>query len=412
MTLGNEERKLRNTALAVLATCLLLNMLGRGSGDTYIVFLVPLEREFGWSRSQLTGIYSVYLLVGGGLAPLVGMFFDKFGPRLVYTTGLACLAIAFMLGGYLTTLWQFYLFMGVMVGIGGGLAGMVPASGLLTRWFRARLSTAMGIAFAATGMGSLTFVPLAQAMLVEYDWRTTYRVFGAAMLLLVPVVGLAIPWKRFAAGHPDYRLAQRPKEGGAQGWTLGAAMKTPLFWALARVFFFTSLGMFTVMVQSVVFYIDSGFSPLLAATAFGVTGMLSVASVAASGPLAERFGVRRTVAVSFVGSALGVALLIALSFKTLLFVLYTQVIIFGLSQGMRGPIVSSITTRHFAGPKVATIYGMIFTANALGSASGSLIGGALHDLTGGYRAGFVFALCSMAIAVSTFWTVPALRKIR
>ena len=387
-------------------------MLGRGSGDTYIVFLVPLEREFGWSRSQLTGIYSVYLLVGGGLAPLVGMFFDKFGPRLVYTTGLACLAIAFMLGGYLTTLWQFYLFMGVMVGIGGGLAGMVPASGLLTRWFRARLSTAMGIAFAATGMGSLTFVPLAQAMLVEYDWRTTYRVFGAAMLLLVPVVGLAIPWKRFAAGHPDYRLAQRPKEGGAQGWTLGAAMKTPLFWALARVFFFTSLGMFTVMVQSVVFYIDSGFSPLLAATAFGVTGMLSVASVAASGPLAERFGVRRTVAVSFVGSALGVALLIALSFKTLLFVLYTQVIIFGLSQGMRGPIVSSITTRHFAGPKVATIYGMIFTANALGSASGSLIGGALHDLTGGYRAGFVFALCSMAIAVSTFWTVPALRKIR
>jgi len=412
VTERTEERGLRNTALAVLATCLLLNMLGRGSGDTYIVFLGPLEKEFGWTRSQLTGIYSVYLLVGGGLAPLVGFFFDKFGPRLVYTTGLTCLAVAFMLGGHLSALWQFYTFVGVMVGIGSGLAGMVPASGLLTRWFRARLSTAMGIAFAATGLGSLTFVPLAQAMLVEYDWRTTYRVFGGALLLLVPFVGLAIPWKRFAAGHPDYRMPQRSKEGGSQGWTLRAAMKTPLFWALARVFFFTSLGMFTVMVQSVVFYIDAGFSPLVAATAFGVTGMLSVASVAASGPLAERFGVRRTVGVSFIGSALGVVLLIALSFKTWLFVLFTQVLIFGLSQGMRGPIVSSITTRHFAGPRVATIYGMIFTANALGSASGSLIGGVLHDLTGGYRAGFLFALCSMAIAVSTFWTVPALRKVQ
>ena len=408
---GADARELRNTALAVLATCFLLNMLGRGSGDTYIVFLGPLEKEFGWSRSQLTGIYSVYLLVGGGLAPLVGMFFDRFGPRLVYTTGLACLAIAFVLGGYLTTLWQFYAFMGVMIGIGSGLAGMVPASGLLTRWYRARLSTAMGIAFAATGMGSLTFVPLAQAMLVEYDWRMTYRVLGGAMLLLVPVVALAIPWKRFAAGHPAYRVPHRSREGGPEGWTLGVAMRTPLFWALARVFFFTSLGMFTVVVQSVVFFIDSGFSPLVAATAFGVTGMLSVVSVAASGPLADRFGIRRTVSVSFVGSALGVALLIALSLRPWLLMLCTYVLVFGLCQGMRGPIVSSITTRHFAGPKVATIYGMIFTANAFGSASGSLIGGALHDLTGGYRTGFLFALCSMAIAVTTFWTVPALRKV-
>jgi MFS family permease len=189
-------------------------------------------------------------------------------------------------------------------------------------------------------------------------------------------------------------------------------MKTPLFWALARVFFFTSIGMFTVLVQSVVFFIDAGFSPVVAATAFGVTGMLSVASVAASGPLAERFGVRRTVAVSFCGSALGVALLLAISFRPWLVLLCAYVIVFGLCQGMRGPIVSSITTRHFAGPKVATIYGMIYMANALGSASGSLIGGALHDLTGGYRSGFLFALCAMGLAVTTFWTVPALRRIR
>ncbi len=412
MTEGKAERGLRNSALAVLATCFLLNMVGRGSGDTYIVFISPLEKEFGWSRSELTGIYSVYLIVGGALAPIVGTLFDRFGPRPVYTAGILCIAVAFMLGGNLTSLWQFYVLIGVLVGAGSGLAGMVPASGLMTRWFRARLSTAMGIAFAATGMGSLTFVPVAQAMLVTYDWRTTYRVFGLGLLLLVPVVAWAIPWKRFAAGHPDYRLPHRTKEGGAGGWTLGAAIRTPLFWALARVFFFTSIGMFTVVVQSVVFFIDAGFSPLVAATAFGVTGMLSVVSVAASGPLAERFGIRRTVSVSFIGSALGVALLLVLSFRPWLVMLCAYVMIFGLCQGMRGPIVSSITTRHFAGPKVATIYGMIFTMNALGSASGSLIGGALHDLTGGYRTGFLFALCTMAFAVTTFWTVPDLRKIR
>ena len=90
----------------------------------------------------------------------------------------------------------------------------------MTRWFRARLSTAMGIAFAATGMGSLTFVPLAQAMLVTYDWRTTYRVFGICLLLLVPVIAWAIPWRRFAAGHPGYRNVHRTK-GGEAGRTSG-----------------------------------------------------------------------------------------------------------------------------------------------------------------------------------------------
>ena len=56
-------------------------MFGRGAGDTYIVFIASLEKEFGWSRSQLTSVYSVYLLVGGCVAPVVGLLFDRLGPR-------------------------------------------------------------------------------------------------------------------------------------------------------------------------------------------------------------------------------------------------------------------------------------------------------------------------------------------
>jgi MFS family permease len=69
------------TAGAVLAVVFLLNLLGRGAGETYAVFLLPLEREFGWARSQLTSVYSAYLLVGGFIAPLVGLVFDRLGPR-------------------------------------------------------------------------------------------------------------------------------------------------------------------------------------------------------------------------------------------------------------------------------------------------------------------------------------------
>ena len=58
-----------NTAVAVLAVCFVLNMLGRGLGDSYAVFILPLEREYGWTRSQLTSVYSVFLLVSGFAAP-------------------------------------------------------------------------------------------------------------------------------------------------------------------------------------------------------------------------------------------------------------------------------------------------------------------------------------------------------
>src|SRR5690606_29203128 len=99
--------------------------------DTYAVFLLPLEREFGWSRSQVTGVYSLYLLVNGFTAPLVGLVFDRLGPRAVYGAGVASLALAFLFASGIVTLWQFYLFIGIFVGLGVSLNGMVPASALL-----------------------------------------------------------------------------------------------------------------------------------------------------------------------------------------------------------------------------------------------------------------------------------------
>jgi MFS family permease len=401
----------QRTAVAVLATVFVFNLLGRGSGDTYAVFLLPLEREFGWARSQLTSVYSMYLLVGAFIAPLAGTLFDRYGPRATYSGGLLCLATAFFLASSLGNLWEFYLFVGVMIGVGVGLVGMVPASALLTRWYRTRLSTAIGIAFSATGMGGLVFVPLAQALIGAYDWRITYRVLAALLLVAVPVALFAVPWKRFVAGLQDSVSAREARQAGA-GWNVRSAMRTRLYWALVQVFFFTATAMFIVLVQAVVYLIDIGFSPITAATAYGVTGMLSVVSVSTSGLLAERFGFRQVVSASFAGTATGVLLLLAMSYAPSAALLALFVLVFGLCMGVRGPIISAIATRQFAGPRVATIYGTVYSANAIGAAFGSLMGGVLHDLTGGYRTGFALSMCAVAMAVAPFWTVPALRNFR
>ena len=399
------------TAGAVLAVVFVLNLLGRGAGETYAVFLLPLEREFGWARSQLTSVYSAYLIVGGLIAPLVGLVFDRLGPRVVYTAGLLSLSTAFFLASTLGNLWQFYVFIGGMIGLGVGLLGMVPASALLTRWYRAKIATAIGIAFAAGGMGGLLFVPSVQALLDTFHWRTVYQILGLLMLCAAPFAALAVPWKPFVAGDPELRVTQRA-HAAAAGWTVRAAMRTRLYWALVQVFFFTSIGMFTVLVQLVVYLIDVGFSPIAAATAYGLIGMFSVVSVSGSGFASDRFGYRRTVTASFIGTASGVLLMLAMSYAPSTALLVVLVVVFGLCMGVRGPIVSSIATRHYAGPKVATIYGTIYATNSIGAATGSLIGGALHDLTGGYRAGFIFSLCAIVFAVAPFWTVRAMREDR
>ncbi len=386
-------------------------MFGRGLADTYAVFLLPLEREFGWTRSELTGVYAIYLLVNGFTAPLVGLLFDRLGPRWVYGAGMACLGSAYFLAQYLGSLWQFYLFVGVLIGFAVSLNGMVPGSALLSRWYRTRLSTAIGIAFSAIGVGTVIFVPLTQLLVSHFDWRFAYRALGISLLLLVPVVLFAIPWRTFSAGHADYQA--RAKLAGADGeWTLRSAMGTRIYWGLAQVFFCTSIAMYGIVVQLVVFLIDAGYSPLGAASTFGFIGMLSSISIMGSGFIADRFGIRRTVTASFIGTGTGMLLLLAMTRWPSVVLLALFVPVFGLCMGTRGPIISSICARHFAGSKVATIYGTIYACNALGAAVGSFMGGVLHDLSGGYAAGLCFSLTFIVIAATPFWVVPALRNYR
>lgn len=383
-------------------------MFGRGLGDTYAVFLLPLERDLGWTRSELTSVYSVYLLVNGLTAPLVGLLFDRLGPRWVYGAGMASLGAAMLLAGGLTQLWQFYLFIGVLVGIGVSLNGMVPASALLARWYRERLSTAIGIAYAAFGVGTVLFVPLVQFLVDDYGWRASYRILGWILIGLAPLVVVAVPWKRFAAGRARTEGAAKTGEG----WTLRAALRSPVFWGLVQVFFCTAAGMFSIIVQLIAFFVDAGFSPLAAATAFGILGLFSATSVTGSGIAAERFGYRQTVTASFAGTLTGMLLLFAITFAPSWLLLALFVPVFGFCMGVRGPIVSSVAARYFAGPRVATIYGIIYASNAVGAALGALAGGLLHDLTGGYCVGLGMALALICLAALPFWTVPALRNFR
>ncbi|MBL8288708.1 MAG: MFS transporter [Rubrivivax sp.] len=387
-------------ALAVLALCFFFNFLARGVGDTFLVFLLPLQQEFGWQRAQMTSIYSVLMLVAGLASPAAGWVFERHGPRVLYAGGIGLLAAGMLIASQAEALWQLYLGLGVLGGLGSGAVGMVPAAALLTWWFPSRLSTAIGVAYAAFGFGSLVMVPLSQALIDWQGWRVTYLALGAG-LVGVGVLALVLPWRAIMARRPARRAGATAE--GAAASPLRAAMAQPRFWLLVQVMFFTALGMYLVLPQSVAYLIDIGFTPLQSATAVGTASMLSIAGVSGSGWVSDRFSHRRAATVSFIGTALGLGMLLALTYRSSEWLLTGYVLLFGICQGARGPVVASLSARLFAGHGQSTVYGAIYALMSLGTALGALLSGALHDWTGGYRVGFAFALVCIALAAAPFW---------
>lgn len=400
----------RRQALAVLAFCFVTNMVSRGIGESFAVFLLPVAEEFGTDRALLTGIASVYMLATGAMSPLVGIAIDRFGPRACYSLGLSVFGAVYLLAGLATSLWQLYLLVGMAAAVGTSLIGLVPAAGLATRWFSDRLPTAMGLLSAALGIGMLVFAPLAQWLIDALGWRGTYQVMGAALLVSVLPVWL-MPWRRIAAGAPQVARA-RSAAAPADAWTIRRALGTPVFWALTAVMFFTSLSTVTVSVQLVAALVAAGFAPMLAATVFGVAGMASIVGMVGAGWFSERIGEKPFATISYSASIAGIGALALLEFWPSTLLLVAFVLLFGTMQGSRGPLVAVLSVRSFPGGRQSAIYGTVLLGMGAGAALGAWASGALYDLTGGYRAGYLLSAVGAGFGLLLFRTVPALSGTR
>ncbi len=390
----------------MLALCTAMNILSRGAGESFAVFLLPVAAEFGADRAALTGVYATAVLVAGLVAPFVGVAIDRLGPRRCYLAGLMVFGSAYALAGQVTALWQLYLVIGVLGPAGASLVGMVPASTLVSRWFGGRLPTAMAVLSAAMGTGMLAFAPLAQWLIDRVGWRHAYELIGIGLLvLLVPLAML--PWSRIAAGSAEVVEAMRQRGAGQAAWTVARALRTPIFWALAGMMFSTAVSTYVVSVQLVACLVDAGYPPILAAWTFGLAGMISIAGMMGAAALAERMGERLTATVSYSLTLLGLAMLGLALVRPSGWLVAGYVLAFGGAQGSRGPLAAVLAARGFPGA-MGRVYGMVLLAAGAGSALGAWAGGALFDLTGGYHAGLVLSAIGALGGLALFWTVPAL----
>jgi MFS family permease len=397
-----------HTALGVLAICFALSVLGRGLGESFSVFLLPISESFGWDRADVVSVYSLSALAGGLASPLIGRLFDYSGPRSVYSLGLLLFGGAFLFAANADRLWQIQFSIGLCVGLGIALIGNVPNSILLGRWFGPKLPTAMAVVYSATGAGVLALLPASQVLIDHFGWRGAYEIFGtAALVLLLPL--LVLPWRLFSEGQPHLtRLATT--EVADEGWTLARAMRHHAFWALFWTFFFTAIGMYAITPQIVAYLIEAGFPPLQAATAWGFSGVVLLFGMLGVSWLDGIIGRRPSVLFSYALSIVGIFLLWLLQWYPNIWVLTGFVVCFGSMIGSRGPLLTATAMKLFKGKRVGTIYGSISIGSGLGSAFGSWSGGLIHDISHSYNPLILYALIAVILGMIPFLVVPALRQ--
>jgi MFS family permease len=374
---------------------------------SFPVFLVPLLEEFGWSRGATAGAFSLSSIAQGLLSPAVGLLVDRLGPRRVMLAGVLLLGGGCALASRVDTLWSLYLVTGVLAAAGVTAVGWVPSGALLAGWFAARRGSVMGLAFSGMGVGILVLGPLAQWLIDTRGWRQAYLGLGAGTLaLLLPLVWLGVREAPRAA-RPAPAAGPAP---AAPGPALREALRSRAFWALFGAYLCTPLAVFPVVTHQVAFAVDRGFPRLFVAAVFGLTGFMSTVGRILFGVAADRLGRAASASLSYAATAGGTLCLLALERWSHPAPLYAYALLFGLGFGARGPIITAMAAQLFQGPRFGVIYGILSVGNGVGGAVGPWFGGAIHDLTGSYRAAFLIAVGFCGLGAACFWLARPPRR--
>lgn len=394
-------------SLFVLFYCLTLTSISRGAGETFAVFLLPLSSHFSWDRASVSSIYSIYMVCLGIGSLLSGLSFDKYGPRFNYMVGLGLLSIAYGLLDSLSSIWQFYIFLGILGGLGASMVGVIPAQSLVSRWFDKNLGTALSIAYAGQGLGILIMAPLSQISIDHYGWQASYKYISYVFIILL-IIASFLPWKKISSGSKDNpRKTNNGKATG--GISLKEAIFTKTFWGFFFIFCFTAIGIFGISLHVVAYLVFVGLSEVEAAFSFGIAGILNFIGMVLTGLAADRYPRHLVATVSYALSFMAIFSLAMMQFYTSVIFLILFIIGFGLSAGARGPIITTLMAEIFAGKGLASIYGATNLGQGIGAATGAFLAGFLFDLTGGYNFGFllcsIFTFCGAVL----FWTIPQIR---
>ena len=308
--------------------------------------------------------------------------------------------LGYWLMSYVSTPWQLYLFLGVIVGIGmGGV--WVPLLSCTARWFVRRRNLMTGIVIGGAGIGSLFGPMVISRMIAIYDWRHSLVILGGVVLVAVVVASQFL--KRDPAGMNQlpYGESQESQPGLASAaghFSLKEAIPTRQFWLTFIMFFSYGFGFFSFLVHIVPHAIDLGIPAISAANILAVSGGVSILGNYGLGAAGDRIGARQ---IFTIGCIFETIVLLFLMPAGQAWMLYTISGVFGLAAGGLGAAESPLVARLFGMSSHGLIYGVVHLGFTVGAALGPFVAGYIFDLTGGYQIAFLVCASLSIVAVIT-----------
>ncbi len=377
-----------------LLVSLVISTIGGIGLWSAIVVLPAIQAEFGIERATASLPYTATMLgfAGGGI--LMGRLADRFGIILPVILGAVALGIGYLAAAHATSLWQFAVAQGLVIGLCGSSAtfGLLVAD--VSHWFTRNRGMAVGICASGNYLSGTIWPPVLQHFVAAVGWRETH--IGIGIFCVATMLPLALALRRRTP------VAHAVPVTGAVRRGAGAAPIPPrtLQAMLVVAGFGCCMAMSMPQVHIVAYCGDLGYGPARGAEMLSLMLGLGVVSRLGSGWISDRIG---GVPTLLLGSALQcLTLFLYLPFDSLVS-LYVVSALFGLSQGGIVPSYAMIIREHFPAREAGTRVGIVLMATIIGMAAGGWASGAIFDVTGSYQAAFVngilWNLLNLAIAV-------------
>ena len=395
----------------IVVVAFLLMLMMWGAYYSFGIFFEPLLAEFGWTKAMTSGAFSLSFFLTGILGVFAGRLTDRFGPRIVLTVCGFFLGLGYLLVSQTSTVWQLYLFYGVVVALGMS-ASVIPLQSTLARWFVKRRGTMNGIIISGIGVGMVIIPPIAQWLISSYGWRTSYIVVGITALVTIILTA------QFLRRDPG-KMGQLPYGEGEleikvsspdTGFSLREALRSWQFWTLVMALLCFTMGEGTILVHIVSHAIGLGISAASAALIIPVIGAISIPGRILLGMAGDRIGNRPAYVIGFV--FLSVSLFWLLVAKEL-WMLYLFAVIYGFGYGGLSALISPIIAELFGLSSHGVIMGVVIMFGGTGGmAIGPLLAGHIFDITGSYQSAFLmYAAISVIGLILVSRLRPVIRKV-
>jgi len=367
-----------NYRWVIVAAGGLLGCVAIGGMFSLPVLLQPIAHDTGWSVAGISSAMTIGFLAMAFGSMAWGTLTDRVGPLPVVLTGSVVIAASLALASRATSLIEFQLLFGLMVG-GATAAIFAPMMATVTGWFDTHRSLAVSLVSAGMGVAPMTMSPLVAWLVSHHDWRTTMQILSLVVAAIMIPVSLFVRRPPALAGK-----AAAAGEAGSQAeaeMSRGQAIRSPQFIILLATNFFCCATHSGPIIHTVSYAVSCGIPLVAAVSIYSVEGLAGLFGRIGVGLLGDRFGAKRVLVLGLLAQAFGA---LAYAFVRELAAFYAVAAVFGFIYAGVMPLYSVLVRENFPLRMMGTVIGGTAMAGSLGMATGPIAGGLIYDAFASY----------------------------